>query len=292
MSLNTAFAPSSFRVFSSIPFLLLLLILATPRITAAQGTSEEPTQEREDPLTLPPPIGSGKALGAGAPGARTLLCKATAHRMACADEIGLGERVRAVAGTEARVYTFALATHETVRLETFGEAGTRGALFDGDGRRVAAEDGGDGGDFRIVRTLSPGRYHAVVATRDAEAGYELRVAATTPRGWTGAPAGHDVGNHCGRARATATDGVVEGRFERPGDVDVFAVELAVSGDLRIAAEGPARYELKAADCATSIGLADGAPGATVSRLPAGSYYLYVSEPRRARGEYRLHLDFD
>lgn len=265
-------------------WLSAILLFVVPQLVLAQTTTEPPPPADEDPFLFTP--------SAGGPGDfASYLCRGSSTGFSCAAEMGLGERSRIGSETGPDAFTFVLATHETVRLETRGEIDTRGTLFDAEGRALATDDdGGRGRNFRITRTLAPGRYYlAVAAPALPAASYELRTAAVNPLGGSGAGAGRDAGNHCGRAHAVA-GGAVDGRFERRGDVDVYGVELAAAGELAIAVEGPVRYELKAADCATSIGLADGSLGTTVTRLAAGSYFLYVSQPPGAVEDYRLRLE--
>ncbi len=57
------------------------------------------------------------------------------------------------------VFTFYLAEPRTVWFETRGGVDTVGTLYDLRGHRLAAADGGGvDGNFRLVRTLAPGRY--------------------------------------------------------------------------------------------------------------------------------------
>ncbi len=60
-------------------------------------------------------------------------------------------------------FTFALTTQQTVLIETRGETDTFGGLYDRRGYRLAADDdGGSGDNFRIAKTLVPGRYYVRV----------------------------------------------------------------------------------------------------------------------------------
>lgn len=278
-------APALFSRINTFHWLLVIFLFLTPQLVLAQ-TSEPPPQGDEDPLLFSPQE-------AGSPGDfASFLCRESPGGSFCAAEMRFGGRFPVGAETGPDTFTFVLATHETVRLETRGEIDTFGMLYAADGRRLASDDdGGRGRNFRITRTLAPGRYYLRVAADVLSAdSYELRTAAANPRSWTGGPATEDAGNHCGRARAVAAGDAVDGRFDHPGDVDVFAVELAAPGVLEIGAEGALTYELKAADCATSIGLADGSLGSTLTPLPAGTYFVYVSQPQRTDGDYHLRFE--
>ncbi|HEX9735998.1 MAG TPA: hypothetical protein VGG06_28890 [Thermoanaerobaculia bacterium] len=282
-STNAPALRSRFNHRNTFHWLFAIFLVLTPQLVLAQ--SEPPPQGDEDPLLFSPDGGSGPF--------GSFLCHDSDGGTLCAAEVRFGGRFQVDAETGPDAYTFVLATHETVRLETRGEIDTRGALYDAVGRRLTADDdGGQDRNFRITRTLAPGRYYLRVAANVLpEASYELRTAVANPREWTGSAASalREAGNHCGRAQALAAGDAVDGRFERPGDVDVFAVQLAAPGVLEIGAEGALTYELKAADCATSIGLADGSLGSTLTPLAAGSYFVYVSQPQLATGDYRLRL---
>ena len=78
-------------------------------------------------------------------------------------------------GDDSDVFTFTLRRARTVLLETRGETDTLGALYDARGHRLAVDDDGTGGPgFRLVKTLSPGRYHLRLAgAGGAEGKYTL-----------------------------------------------------------------------------------------------------------------------
>jgi hypothetical protein len=115
------------------------------------------------------------------------LCASTAEddhgdNRVCATPLRLGSRVVAelhrAAAPDFDVFSFVLAETATVRLETRGDTDTHGRLFDALGHRVAEDDdGGQGSNFRIVRTLPPGRYFLrVEGYRGAEGPYVLESA--------------------------------------------------------------------------------------------------------------------
>ncbi len=70
-------------------------------------------------------------------------------------------------------------TSWTLAVEALGEADTVVGLYDGDGRRLAADDVGEGANFRIVEDLVPGSYFVRVEDRGGVgAPYVLRVTAS------------------------------------------------------------------------------------------------------------------
>ena len=89
----------------------------------------------------------------------------------------VGGEIRNDWGDDNDFFVFALARHRTVRIKTFGDTDTLGGLYDHRGYRIASDDdGGDGGNFRIVKTLGPGIYFVRVEGRNREEGsYRLGV---------------------------------------------------------------------------------------------------------------------
>jgi len=67
---------------------------------------------------------------------------------------------------DADLFRFRLLEWRTLVITGVGDAGTYGELYDRTGQRLAA-DGGEGGGFRLVRTLGPGEYFVRVGGRDA-----------------------------------------------------------------------------------------------------------------------------
>ena len=87
-------------------------------------------------------------------------------------------------GDDRDVFVFELDRTRTVQLETAGEVDTFGGLYDRRGQRLAATgDGGDGANFRLVKTLSPGLYFVrVEAEAWSQGAYDLTVGALE-RSW-------------------------------------------------------------------------------------------------------------
>ncbi len=72
------------------------------------------------------------------------------------------------------VFRLRLTEMRTVEVATSGDTDTFGSLYDGHGHRLAAaDDGGAGSNFRIVKTLSPGLYYLRIEGADAAEGYYL-----------------------------------------------------------------------------------------------------------------------
>ncbi|MEM7356454.1 MAG: hypothetical protein AAF657_36905 [Acidobacteriota bacterium] len=76
-------------------------------------------------------------------------------------------------GDDIDVFAFDLSQERIVILETFGDTDTIGGLLDASGRLLAVDDdGGVGGNVRLVRALLPGRYFArVEGSLGAEGSY-------------------------------------------------------------------------------------------------------------------------
>ncbi len=100
---------------------------------------------------------------------------------ACATAILPGRSLTGEIGTgwgdDLDFFGFYLPELATVRLETTGETDTFGGLYDRRGHRLAMDDdGGSDGNFRLVKTLTPGIYFVRVEGRDqAEGRYQINV---------------------------------------------------------------------------------------------------------------------
>ncbi len=78
-------------------------------------------------------------------------------------------------------FTFVLASTVTVEIKSTGSLDTFGSLYGAGGNRLATADGGgSGSNFKIVKTLSAGRYFVRVEGKDgAEGSYGLSVTVLT-----------------------------------------------------------------------------------------------------------------
>ena len=90
-------------------------------------------------------------------------------------------RLEAPWGDDVDTFTFTLSEVRTVEFSSTGDIDTFATLFDAGGHRLATDDdSGEGENFRLVKTLAPGRYWLRVAgTGGAEGVYTVR--------WTDAP---------------------------------------------------------------------------------------------------------
>ncbi len=99
----------------------------------------------------------------------------------CATAVELGEPVagelRNPWHDDVDHFTFTVDETAVVRIESTGPSDTLGALYDRSGNRLAvADDGGEGGNFRIVERLGPGRYFVrVEGSGGSEGPYGLRL---------------------------------------------------------------------------------------------------------------------
>ncbi len=154
------------------------------------GDPEDPDEDEIDPNLLgDPPVEENRGPGGLPPLALEGLCLGEddhGETAACAsplDRRAVGE-IRNGWGDDEDFFTFRLRTTRTVRIETRGPTDTFGGLYDRFGHRLArADDGGRAGNFRIVKTLGPGRYFVRVEGLDgAEGRYALDL-----RVWDRAP---------------------------------------------------------------------------------------------------------
>ncbi len=109
-----------------------------------------------------------------------------ADDLTCATSLALADRVDGEIWNDWRddedVFTFVVAELLTVAIETAGHTDTAGGLYDRHAQRLAADgDGGDGDNFRIVKTLVPGRYFVrVEGDHGAEGRYRLSLRQLRP----------------------------------------------------------------------------------------------------------------
>jgi len=111
-----------------------------------------------------------------------------ADSTACATafDLAAGRRLAGEIGNrwhdDSDLFRFVLDAPATIDVTTRGHTDTFGVLHDRSGQRLTAnDDGGEGRNFRIVRTLLPGRYFVrVEGAGGAEGAYELSI---TVRGW-------------------------------------------------------------------------------------------------------------
>lgn len=91
---------------------------------------------------------------------------------ACATAVRLGARLAAqIEPGDFDIFSFQMDAYGTVAFATGGAVDTFGQLFDDNGVRLAADDDGGGrANFRIVRSLLPGRYFLRVEGVGAAAG--------------------------------------------------------------------------------------------------------------------------
>ncbi len=100
----------------------------------------------------------------------------------CATRLQPGRRVVAgelggAWGDDDDFFMFRLTELRTVQIATAGDVDTFGGLYDADGQRLAIDDdGGEGSNFRLAKTLSPGLYFVRVEGNHSAAGpYTLYV---------------------------------------------------------------------------------------------------------------------
>ncbi len=87
-------------------------------------------------------------------------------------------------GDDHDVFAFKLASARTVRIETAGDVDAFGGLYDRRGQRLAtAGEGGDGANFRLVKTLEPGLYFVRIEGSEWSNGAYALDIDTVDRAW-------------------------------------------------------------------------------------------------------------
>lgn len=176
-----------------VPFKLLpgfLELLPTDGDSPIGGIVEEdpedPDEDEVDPnlWDVPPVVAARGESDLRLPLAIEGLCRWEddhGETAACATPIALDRRAAGEIqngwGDDEDFFTFLLSTTRTVRIETRGGTDTFGGLYDRFGHRLArADDGGQEGNFRIVKTLGPGRYFVrIEGINGAEGRYALEI---------------------------------------------------------------------------------------------------------------------
>jgi hypothetical protein len=174
----------SFRVAAqdiSLPlegFSVRVSFLGSPAAPTKDGDEDEPLEIDPDGLRISSPLG------------RSALCPTDelddhGDTRRCASFVPLGVRISGELSPtdldDEDFFQFVLLANQTVRIESQGSLDTFGGLYDDKGHRLAATDGGgQEGNFRIVKTLAPGRYFVRVESPDRSQGfYDLTIAAVS-----------------------------------------------------------------------------------------------------------------
>lgn len=272
-------------------WLLAALFVLSPPALWADPPPDPPPEEideyDEDPIIIvTPTLPSGEATTT-----QTFLCQIenSAGSVDCAAEIRLDEPVTGELSADGgELFFLRLTTHEAVAFETFSGSDTFGELTNVRGDVLARDDdGGRGRNFRIRAMLAPGEYFLRIA---AVGGAEGRYTLVAGQDREGSPVGGPM-RACHSAVEIGAFATIEGSLDRPGGVDVYVVHANDPGDWLIEVDGAVRYELKAADCATSLGLGDASLGATLRSLPRGGTFLYLSPSDNASGgAYRVRVE--
>ncbi len=153
--------------------------------SAFEKNGEDPEEEEPDPEPMTYPNYPSIHPSVSSPALRDICRRNTADdhgdTFLCASPLRLGQEVNAEIwdawGGDDDVFTFALEELTTVHVETSGDTDTIGSLHGRNGDRLKVGDNG-GGDrnFRIVKTLSPGRYFVRVTGSHGTAGaYQLAI---------------------------------------------------------------------------------------------------------------------
>ncbi|MCH9649684.1 MAG: hypothetical protein K0U98_15705 [Deltaproteobacteria bacterium] len=222
------------------------------------------------------------------------------ERKSC--EIGLGTartiEIRDASLVQEDVFCFRLGVHRTVVIETAGFGPVSGDLFVGfPALPVVSVVPTPGGDLRLVKTLAPGDYALVLRAQGIlQDFYGLRLSlldfdlgkSLESSLWSRED---DYGDHC-QVAGELDDGTASGVLGSY-DVDAFSWWMPFSGELQLDLHGleGGHVEVLNQACRTiaSISGLSWQLGASIPRLPAGRYFLYVSGGGRVGGSYRLEL---
>ncbi len=143
---------------------------ALPVKSETDGEIEIEPEELRTGCEQEPPLGERLCRDAVADDHGDTFACATAFESRIAGELGNGW------GDDVDVFRFRLRRWQTVEISTDGDADTHGTLYDRAGQRLAvAGDGGEGENFRLLRTLGPGTYFVRVEGIGSTGEYRLSV---------------------------------------------------------------------------------------------------------------------
>ncbi len=191
-----------------------------------------------------------------------------------------------VQGRTSRYFRFVLRSGGTFRLFTTGTADTYGQLLDADCRVIEEnDDGGQGSNFRIERTLQPGTYYISVRGRrnSSTDRYVLTL--------------EEAGDDCRGASLLQVGGSVSGSVQGR-EKQYYRFRLAAAGICRIFASGgtDTAGELLDANCVQIERDNDsgGRGNFRIERnLQPGTYYIAVrGEDLQTSGPFTLHLEYE
>ncbi len=183
-------------------------------------------------------------------------------------------------------FRITVASSGLLEVHTGGATDTQGRLEGSAGAWLADDgDGGEGGNFRIERTVSTGTYYVRVTGHDGAVGsYTLRARFT---------AAGARGTAAAVLPVSDTDAVLTA-----GDVDYFRIDVPSAGGLEVYTSGATDTvgRLERSDGARLAAAGDGGAGGNfrIGRrtVPAGIYYVRVTgDDAATAGSYTLHVRF-
>lgn len=183
-------------------------------------------------------------------------------------------------------------------VETSGTTDTVGFLQGAEGQYLNADDNaGDGNNFRIAHTVSPGTFHVAVVGangRTATGAYSLIVRFTAGGGGSVA----DHGNSRAQATRVGLNTETAGALERAGDVDYFRVDVTQVGSVTVETTGVTNtVGYFGATTGGWLGQDDNTGAEQnfriASQVTPGTYYVAVvgANGRTATGAYTLGVRF-
>jgi len=188
----------------------------------------------------------------------------------------------------------------TLKLSTNAYSETRGSLINAEGNTIKSNNNSDYGNFYIERSVSPGTYYVLVRGKKASttSNYQLYVR------FEPVPDDHSDYYADGTIITVPGDGITNGSFEVPNDVDYFRINVTEGAVLDIYTTGDTdthgRLETTIYDCfnTTTIVHAENDNGGSGGNfrilhtmLPGSSVDLRVkSNSGIGGGDYELHVD--
>ncbi len=195
-------------------------------------------------------------------------------------------------GNDIDYFRFGVSETTAVVMETTGSLDTVGRFYDSNGRQVTGNhNSGEGGNFRIARTLSAGDYYVRVdSSRNHTGDYTLHL-----RGGDGS--GDDHGDTRQTATCLSLPSATAGTINPGNDIDYFrfgvsettAVVMETTGSLDTVGR---LYDSNGRQVTGNHNSGEGGNFRIARELTQGEYYAYVGSYGGGTGDYSLQLRVD
>ena len=203
-------------------------------------------------------------------------------------------------GSDVDYFRVQVGESGTLTVYTTGSLDTKGELQSSSGSRLASnDDGGNGSNFRIERSVSAGTYYVKVESYSSRTGsYTIHASfESSSGGGGGGGSSDDHSNTRSGATEVSLGSSRSGEIETGSDVDYFRVQVGESGTLTVYTTGSldTKGELQSSSGSRLASNDDGGSGSNfrIERsVSAGTYYVKVESYSSRTGSYTIHASFE